>query len=53
MRGEAAVRRVTARLGERLAEQGLRVEAGEDRVTIIGRGLRDHPALRWIGAVLR
>lgn len=53
MRIEAAVRRVAARLAERLAAEGLRVELGEDRVTIVGRGLRDHPALRWIGGLLR
>ena len=53
MRGAAAVRRVVARLGERLAAEGLRVEVGDDRVTIVGRGVREHPALRWIGGLLR
>ena len=53
MRGAAAVRRLVARLSERLAAEGLRVEPGEDRVTIVGRGLREHPALRWIGGLVR
>ena len=52
--GEAGVRRAVARLAGRLGEvRGVRVEAGEDRVTVSGRGLWRMPGLRWIGALLR
>lgn len=50
--GEAGVRRAVTRLAERLgAEPGVTVEAGEDRVTVSGRGLWRR--LRWIGGMLR
>lgn len=50
--GEAAVARTIRRLTERLGElPGVRADAGEDRVTVSGRGLWRR--LRWIGGLLR
>ena len=48
---EARVRRALDRLAERVAAPGLRVEAGDDRVTVTGRDAR--AKIGWIGGLLR
>lgn len=50
--GEAGVRRAVDRLAAKLGEErGVRVEVGEDRVSVSGRGLWRR--LRWIGGMLK
>jgi hypothetical protein len=57
--GERRARAAAARLGERLAAEfpDLDVAAGDDGVTIAGRGLWRRwladPMLRWTGGLLR
>lgn len=48
---EARVRRAFARVAERVALPGLRVEADDDRVIVTGRGVRE--TLGWIGGLLK
>lgn len=53
--GEAAAARMRVRLAERLGEAvpGARVTLAGDGVAITGRRLREEPALRWPGGLLR
>ncbi len=53
--GEAAAARAAATLAQRLGEAMPQAHVVQDEagVTISGRGVRDDPALRWVGGMLR
>ena len=51
---EARVPEVVARVAEVAgAVPGVRAEAGDGRVVLVGHGLRRNAGLRWIGGLLR